>query len=1248
MRPSNSFRDLFSYTELATTIILTTCLFSPITSAALFSPAPQSNLDLSQLGRVAVIGDFNAASLFEFISETENVFQTNGTQALLSRYPSNGAFANLDNSDAFINALCTLTSNGSTQGIVVGGNFTSLGGVNSPGIALYNTNTSAISPISGLNGKVNALYCDPSGVVYVGGMFSVPGVNSSNAVTWSPSGFASLPFTGFDGAVTSIVKDGSGNVIFGGSFGGLSNTTSTGVGLNSQAIPLLIANATAVGSSGINKLNTPTNVICKDSGTDGPGAAWLLANNTVGNLTFSFGYGFNPTLLRITNTNFTDDGTKTWYFTAEPSGGIMNFTYFDENSVEQSCTNLCPLAHNTTAQDFHFVNTIGMTGFTVHFLDFYGNAGGISGFELFENDIFSFAVPKFNEPACPDIPFPSNSSSIGNWTTLPGSDGNPDYLSVNITGTDDPLQNSIVFSPDIKQSGNYTIMMYTPGCQADNSCATRGQVNITGTLTAGGKPFQTTLYQTNDFEKFDPIFIGLVGASSDSFKPTVTLTPIPGQTGPINVVAERVKFVLDNSSGGLNGIFEWNPSAQVVDFNFRKSTLDTSATNLDSDAVVNTLVSVGNSIFVGGRFTGTNVSNFFQIGNSTQGSTNIGLNGAVNTMYENNNAIYVGGAFNGTSGVGGPSGISGIALYNTTTNAWSPLGAGVNGIVNYIVPFQLNLTSSKLSDLALAVSGQFSQVLGFTGASTATVNNFAVWIPSRNNWLQNLNLSTVTLQGILTAATDTMSNGTFYAGSVSSFDVGASGAVEINNSGSGSLEAFPVVITPPQNFVGQSNQKLRRQVSNSTTPANSTGTASGVSSVQSGVLAGAFTESGGRNFTVLAGKFTATGTNNTAINNLVIIDGANSDQVYGLPAGIDSTSTFSSVSIVQNLLFAGGDLFGTVNGNNITSGFVVYDLDGKKFGSPQPPVLTSSLGIPITVTALELQPNTDTVWVAGDFDKAGPLPCSTLCRYDAKVGQWTSPGVGLSGSISSMVWSDANTLLIAGSLIVNGTSSLLSVYSTDTSSFSTVTTSGAPQGSIDHVTPATSNGSAAWVSGRANDGSAFLALFNNNQWDFVNGLGPNSSINAIQYLAVDKPHTSTAIMDASHALLVMGDLVITPYGHVSAAIFNGTSMVPYILTGTSDGSTGSITGLIVSNPQSFISTPAHHLRVGFIVLIALALGLGLIFLITLIGLLLAYHRRRQKGYRPAPTGSSGSDGAAMSQAMNRAPPGQLLGGLAQR
>src|ERR1700712_4527541 len=133
MRSSTSFRGLFSYTELATTILLTSCFFSSITSAALFSPAPQSNLDLSQLGRIAVIGDFTAASLFQYTSEEENVFQTNGTQALLSRYPSNGAFATLDTSDAYINALCTLTSNGAAQGVIVGGNFTSLGGVNSPG-----------------------------------------------------------------------------------------------------------------------------------------------------------------------------------------------------------------------------------------------------------------------------------------------------------------------------------------------------------------------------------------------------------------------------------------------------------------------------------------------------------------------------------------------------------------------------------------------------------------------------------------------------------------------------------------------------------------------------------------------------------------------------------------------------------------------------------------------------------------------------------------------------------------------------------------------------------------------------------------------------------------------------------------------------------------------------------------------------------------------------------------------------------
>lgn len=87
----------------------------------------------------------------------------------------------------------------------------------------------------------------------------------------------------------------------------------------------------------------------------------------------------------------------------------------------------------------------------------------------------------------------------------------------------------------------------------------------------------------------------------------------------------------------------------------------------------------------------------------------------------------------------------------------------------------------------------------------------------------------------------------------------------------------------------------------------------------------------------------------------------------------------------------------------------------------------------------------------------------------------------------------------------------------------------------------------------------------------------------------------------------------------------------------------------------------HHLAVGFIVLIGLALSLAIVFLIVAAGVLLGMlrrRRRRREGYVPAPSPTSVAAAAATATAVGgpgattetgenvrRIPPEELLGGL---
>ena len=395
-------------------------------------------------------------------------------------------------------------SDGTLAGVVIGGNFTNIGNVAAQGIALYNPNTTEITPLPGLSGRVESVYCDKeSSVVYVGGSFS--GGNSTNAIAWT-TGWTNLPFAGFNGPVTSITKSSSGNIIFGGTFTGLGNTT-TPKDRDMQVINLSAGNITSSGSTSTSGFSDPTNIICKTAAEDGAGNTWLLADNTAGYWQASFGFGFNPTKVRLYNTNQDGRGTKTFRFTAQPAHGIMNLTYTDSNGQDAYCSADCPLPQaNTTYQDFHFVNVIGMNGFRIDISAWYGSGGGLSGIELFQDDIYAFAISSFNEPLCDGVSTGANSTATGSWRETASGTSTSDYLTAVLeSGTVADVDASVVFQPDVKQSGNYSITMYTPGCFNDDTCSSRGIVNVTGTMTSQRVPITTTLYQTNNYDKSDQI-----------------------------------------------------------------------------------------------------------------------------------------------------------------------------------------------------------------------------------------------------------------------------------------------------------------------------------------------------------------------------------------------------------------------------------------------------------------------------------------------------------------------------------------------------------------------------------------------------------------------------------------------------------------------------------------------------------------------------------------------------------------------
>jgi hypothetical protein len=1115
-------------------------------NAITFNPVQSSNIDLSNLGRVGLAGDFDGISLYQFQGQSENGYNTNDSQSVLSQFP-NGGFATLASSDATIRAMCSFVmEDGTTSGIIVGGNFTSLGGINSPGAAMFNPNSSAVTPLTGLSGQVSALLCDQdTNTVYLGG--NLIGVNSTNAIAWVGSnGWTNLPFNGFNGPVTSITKASNGHIIFGGEFTALGNTTSFNE-LDQQVINIAGANFTSGSSNSTPGFSDPSSIVCKTNGTDGPGETWLLADTTPGFLDAEFGFGFSPTKLRLWNTHLDGRGTKTWRYTAHPIDGIMNFTYIDPvTGQNSSCTSQCPLSNSTSVpyQDFYFVNVIGMNGFRVDISDWYGNGGGLTGIELFENDIFAYAVNNFNEPTCAGIQIPSEATNTGPWTISPSLQSLSGFLTATVTESESA---SVVFLPDIKQSGNYSVNMYTPGCIEDNSCSSRGRITINGTLSSGSSSatFTTEIYQTNNFDKYDQIYVGYIDAGTASFRPSITLAPVPGQNTPdLSVVAQRVGFTLTSPAGGLNNLFEYDPSQLVFEpANFTNSTFDQAGLSLGTGSMVNALATAGSSTFVGGHFSTSNFKYIFAIdGTTTNALSGGGLNGAVLTMFVNGTTVYVGGAFTNTS-TGGVFGISNVATYDASQNAWGALGAGVNGSVSSIVPLVLNVTAN-VPETVITLTGDFSEILAFGDNSSIAADGFAVWVPSQGNWLQNLDVATTAIDGELTASVDIPGSGTLLAGSLSSAQLGVNGIV--------GLSAGPSLTPLPVNI--QSSQSQSSLTKRDTSSQN-----------YSGVVTGVFYENGGRNVTILGGHFTATGSNGSDINNLLFLNGSNSDITTGVGSSLSSDSTILALAVQGDTLYAGGSLTGTVNGDSV-DGLITYDLLTSTFPS-QPPSLG---GGSVSVLSISMRPSSTDVYVGGSFSSAGSLECPGVCVFTSN-SQWNRPGSNLGGTANVMLWTSSDSLTVGGALTFNNGNISLATYDATSQVWSEADGASAIPGPVTALAAANSDASQLWVAGTAANGSAFLMNYDGTNWNAVDGLGAGTTILGLQMLPLTTDHASSSLIATGETLMVTGALTLPGFGNASAALFNGSSFEPFILT-TSSSNTGGSLSQIFSQEQNFFSS----------------------------------------------------------------------------
>ncbi|KAK6340653.1 hypothetical protein TWF696_008978 [Orbilia brochopaga] len=1233
----------------ASSIISIWTALTSVASAINFTAVSLPNIVTQDYGRMGFVGDFESISLYQYAEQGTQTYFTNSNNAIITQLP-NGDLMSVAVANGYIHDMCLFTAKDGSQKIVVGGNFTKLGDKPSRAIAFVDPNTGDSTTMDGLAGTVNALLCDQdSNTVYIGGEFT--GGNSTNAISWPGTGdLKELPFQGFDGPVESISKMANGTIVFGGRFttvgneslvsnpNGTHKITQQVVNLDSAATTIL-----ASGSSTRPGFSDPKNIICSD-GTETPGNVFLFQDNAVGTWSAEFAYTFFPTKLRVYNSNFEGRGVKLFRFVSRPNNGIMNLTSVDPLGRRYYCDAWCTLYQTNKSmpyQDFNFINVIPTYAFRLEILDWYGDGAALDGVELFQDDIYAFADNTLNEPSCKNLLGPSASNVTGEWTSR-GGPANSDSRYLTGTFTESQLSDaSITFKPDIKISGNYQVLVYTPGCLQDGSCAQRGRVNVSGTF-AGNETSQpsTVLYQTNQFDKYDMLFQGYVEANGDHTV-SISLQPDAGQSGPLTLVASKVRFILLSPDGtavapnstseagpsqttgarlNLNGVFAYDPSANLQSLAQGKN-FDILATKLPKNITVNSVAVMDQTVFVVGDIKADGFRNFLAIdGNDLQSVALGGLNGIVRDTFLTGKLLYLAGDFNDTADRS-TDGLSHVAAYDLGAKQWSSLGAGLNGAPVKIVAMPINITGN--TETAYVFSGAFTKILASDNLPETDVSGVAIWVPSKKQWLERLSDAPFGIRGHLAQRINVPNSPQFFAGSLIFTRRGFTGGVGLVGGSKAPLALNRLGIditipTPTQN----SNRKRTVDAS--------------LGLQLNGVQAGAFYRKG--NTTILGGRFSAGNIQNLAFIKNSQVSGVTDNALRG-----DNVVTSLLLTSNPEQLFIGGSINTTVGGAPV-GGMVVYDIGTNSFVSPQPQPLQAAPGNETAVYTITQQPNGRQIYVGGSFTQvAGGFGCEGVCVYDPQTFQYFAPGFGFGGVAYASAWTDSDTLVVGGALRLNGSDVHLAQYKHKTSTWTVFANSSQIPGPVTTIFTPTGEENNIYIGGNAN-GAPFIFRWDGTKWNNLSaGLRPGSIVQAIEVFEIDGVHAENSLLSQNQILMASGNILLDSTSiNSSAAIFDGVSWTPFILTSHNDGSSGSLDAFISESKHTF-NEGAGKLAVGLVVLVSLAISLALVFLIVVVGVIAAYIRRRREGYMPAPTRVTPIPSA--QDMTERVPPDQLFQGV---
>lgn len=187
------------------------------------------------------------------------------------------------------------------------------------------------------------------------------------------------------------------------------------------------------------------------------------------------------------------------------------------------------------------------------------------------------------------------------------------------------------------------------------------------------------------------------------------------------------------------------------------------------------------------------------------------------------------------------------------------------------------------------------------------------------------------------------------------------------------------------------------------------------------------------------------------------------------------------------------------------------------------------------------------------------------------------------------------------------------------------------------------NASSVFAAGRTSSGS-FISHWDGAQWSTIGTffvllvyetltlhkidlpLSATSDITQLEMVPLQEDHDSTSLIESNRMLWISGSLQGSNFTQASSALYDGQNLYPYLVTSTASGDAGSISSFFHSfSTFSFTSrsesTPlvlvsrsdlslAEFLAVSVVILISIAIGAGIVFLIGLIGILWTLFARR--------------------------------------